>query len=139
MGTSTDAILLYGIQFGECVEGKFQSDDGEESLNCEDVICKAYGWDGKKPKDSFEYKDKHKVPVVMSIHCSYEYAMYTLAIEESVTRANCGHPVEIGRLRGGRGTTPDQLQVWDRTLKDACERLSLKYSQPAWWLQSMWG
>ena len=125
MTVSTDAYLVFGIQLG----------DAEDITS--DVIQKRY--DEEDPGDYLPYLPEvvdeilgKQHAVMMKLHCSCDYMMYTLVVKDSVKYASRGSPVEV---------SPADLAPrpeWEETLKDACEKLGLEFEPPKWWLQSLW-
>jgi hypothetical protein len=124
MGTSTGAILVFGIELEEEHEpwGRDQDEwlekDGREIL----------GLQGEK---QYEILEQHPVEIIQ--HCSYEYPMYILAVRETEKRAWRGEPfsIDVEDLRIPIANTV--------LLKAFCERHDIEWKEPKWLLCSMWG
>lgn len=154
MGTSTDAILAYGIHLGSeddgwTVEGiPENADDITEYVNSKLLI--AAGFTEPQPQDDLSEDWRARVYrpwrerreailkewcVHVVSHCSVEFPMYVLAVFH--VRAARGHPVDVEvnewnlrRMRDG----------WDIKLADALKALDWTTDQrPRWILCSGWG
>lgn len=126
MGTSTDAILVFGIELEEEHEpwGEEQDEDDWLEKDGRDIL----GLQGEK---QYEIVNLHPVEIVQ--HCSYEYPMYVLAIRGTEKRAWRGEPLHI---------TLEELKIPTGNvalLKAFCERHNIEWEEPKWLLCSMWG
>lgn len=154
MGTSTDAILCWGIKLSEedgerlpwadrAEELGFDEDDYEDYL--------AYALCGiEPPKEPYvdgaqnqNYKDYwaakrealKECGIELVTHCSYDYPMYILAISPSKVQASRGYPQTILRSDMGRPETDN----WQEKLSDACQKLGIEPAAGEWILCSLWG
>jgi hypothetical protein len=120
VGQSTDAILCYGIpleedyDFDEAFSGKIKDEDLEE-----DYIS---GWTAS------EYLEKETDCVLIS-HCSCDYPMFILSVEESKIRAWRGDPKEV--------TSLDVKPEWNEKIQKVADLMGLS-GKPGWWLASDW-
>lgn len=134
MGVSTDALLYYGAPLGD-------EDDAES------------WWEKVRPTDpeqleEFEddptyWIEKHVLAgqypvkdVRIGIHCSYDYPMYFVYIEESMIKAWRGYP---------KAFNPRQYfhvgSTWNGQLRNFFRFLGIedRYTEPKWTLASLWG
>ena len=132
MGTSTDAILVYGFEIGsedeppeflEAFDGDF-----DEYLNDISGLPK-YGESGHTFEAQWAWRDS--CPADMTMHCSYDYPMYILAVRGTKTTAYRGYPKEIKSL------AIDEAKV--SAFREWCEANGIEYQEPKWLLVSMWG
>ena len=116
MTVSTDAILCYGIAFGEDYEfpwtDKYEGD--EEAWYYSEVVPHKYpfelSWekgyachpDGTKAREEeidryfwhyINFTKENPMPFELVRHCGGEYPLYTLAVPGTVIRARRGYPV----------------------------------------------
>lgn len=115
MGTSTDAILVYGIPIAE------------------DTIAPA-GDDEETPASGPQYLLDYNVEngITITKHCSYDFPMYILSISDTVSRAYRGSPLPM-RFRK---TKPE----WRTKLRAYAKKHKLETDgKPGWYLCSMWG
>lgn len=144
MGTSTDAILAFGINLDEDLPEKFRAavmDPDNEFPEFSRLICREAGIEELAEGSSEEAVDAHyqrvreaedKYPLALISHCSYEYPLYVLAVARTETRARRGSPQEIN---------PSTLAVTDeqiKALREFCERYDIEYTEPTWLLFSNW-
>lgn len=125
MGTSTDAILVFGFQLeDEDATPEFMGDfdDFDEYL---DDLNGLVGRDYPTRSAARE-----SCPADMTMHCSYDYPMYILSMRGTATRAWRGTPREIDSL-GVDPSKVDEFKAW------AAER-GIE-GEPKWILCSMWG
>lgn len=156
MGVSTNGILFYGIDLGE----DFEYD--REALPFTDEQYGVWEEDGKEWEDlwaalhgvfgpSVEYGEENKEvfhaywdkkgelektsPCEVDLHCSYEYPIYYVALRGANFTAYRGSPEEVS-LDFPDGMTKEEA---DAKIKEFCEKMGLPYSQPKWYLASLWG
>ena len=192
MGTSTDAILLYGYAWDEESEKPWlRFDDYEyeeykelDDLDFEDFLLHRHKFQADDPweewgqilQDTFdigpdesvpydrysekealyrEWRDKNKdrldkfykdkkdflkklqQDVELGRHCSGDYPMYYISIEEAHHQAGRGYPTELA---------PEDLVVsvekraeWDARLKAFCEMAGIEIPEKfGWFLVSYW-
>ena len=146
MGTSTDGILAFGVNFGD--EDDFeetcpsrlaeilQSEDG-----LEDYIVESSGigqWSEDFTSEESEGYWSRRVdilkdsPVEEVMHCSSDYPMTILAVPGFVRRANRGYPLDI---------KPESLVVPQGKI-DAFKAWLAQHGvedEPRWILCSFWG
>lgn len=129
MGTSTDAILVFGIECGEEEPPEFMREFDDFDSYLESISgLPLWGEEGH----SF---DAHKafretVPADMTLHCSYDFTMYILAVRGTETCASRGYPMEITSLE----VPTDKVEAFKAW---ATERGIV--GEPKWLLCSMWG
>ena len=129
MGTSTDAILVYGIECGEDCVPEFMEgfDDFDDYL---DDLSGLPKW-GEAGHDFVKQKAfRESFPVSMTMHCSYEYPMYIVAVRGTETIASRGYANEITSI------AVDEEKI--SAFKEFCEKNGIE-GQPKWLLCSMWG
>jgi len=161
MGTTTNGVICYGIQFDEDTE--FPWDDKEyEGENYDgdidrwwlyDVLgfkhsFEIYGddgnyIDGKEPStedylayaaESRTVTDANPLPVELVNYCSANVPMYILAVPSTIKRALRGYPTWFD---------PVDLTVTDdekAQLLAFCNTHGIvTLAEPQWWLSSYWG
>jgi len=140
MGISSDGILFYGIMFDwEDGNEPWADDEGGD----EAWVCDKLGISDKEPKhddyksqdwkDYWEYKRERlaDIGIEFVLHCAYDYAMWGLAISPTILRAYRGYPKEIDSI--------DIAEEWNEKLRAFCELVGVPYSEPKWWLCSVYG
>ena len=150
MGVSTNAILCYGVSFEEGYE--FPWDDGADSdYGLESWWLDQHGY--KPPFRLFtdegdyiglpderitEYFDHrhdflraNPLPAKLVMHCHGDYAMWIIAVPDTVVTAHRGFPEEI---QPPLAVSTDGIIA----LEDFCEQWKLEGDGPAWWLASLW-
>lgn len=142
MGMSSTAILFWGL-CGDEEEGHWsniglnyedtdyiklpEDEDGDEEWENVYVSRKGHPnaeWDTKK-----ELIEKSGCTICT--HCSFDYGMPYVAIEKSEVRNYQGNLTEIKTLE----VQPD----WEQKLRKFCEVMGIKWSEPKWWLVSLYG
>ncbi len=143
MGISSDGVLVYGIHLGSLVDGDFEcpefDEDGSEDFEswAENRLLESVGFTETAWQAAKRYQrkanaiDRLKVKIVS--HCSYDYPIYFLALNEIY--AYRGYPKQLD---------PSLLQIeegQDSALTEALVLLNIKVedSTPHWWLASLWG
>lgn len=80
------------------------------------------------------YEDRKKVaetcPVELIRHCSGDYPMYFLAVKGHTYSASRGYPVEVEDLN----VDPKALEAF----KAFCAKYGIEYTEPKWYLASLW-
>ena len=141
MGQSTDAILVFGIDFGEEPEHEFfamlrdEDEDGDIIEAFDTFVNRELGIPGQGDDDYPGYKAaeemRGKYPVTLVRHCSCDYPMYILAIPGTHVSASRGYPQTID---------PDDMDI-PRKKMDAflnwCEKHGID-DDGAWLLCSDW-
>lgn len=138
MGTSTDAILFYGIH-GDEGEWEGISIESWESVLAEKrgVVDPETPYKTEEEKRiQSEYWDRKREiceaePCAVGIHCSYECEMPYAYVKDSRIEASRGYPEAVSSLT----VNPK----WDANLKAFCDLIEIPWSQPQWWLVSFWG
>lgn len=126
MGISSDGILVYGIQLKEEFFDDSFSDD--EDIENED----AGGLSGAKLLSWMQYHNKPVDDIILVTHCSYDYPMYILGINETECTAWRGSPVKIKSL----SIDPE----WDIKIKSFIKKYKIKTTKSiGWWLCSIYG
>lgn len=145
MGISSDAMLCYGVQIpeGEDPWGENSDGDWDEWLRDQCGAPPSLPW--AKEEDDPETHRKwvgrlnerrafdDSILVDISSHCSDGYGMYTLIVRGTERRASRGYPERID------AASLAIKEDWDSILRSACKQLGIKWSEPAWWLQSWMG
>lgn len=134
MGTSTNGILVFGIDLGEerpeFLEDFDDFDDFDDFLNDLSGLPK-WGEEGHSFSNLRAFREAFGVS--MTRHCSYEYPMWILSVRGTEKTAYRGYPKEI---------TIDELQVSQGSilrLRDFCEEYGIEWKEPKWYLCSLWG
>lgn len=144
MGQSTNAILAYGVDFGEDVPFSEEylktldlspADDGEtiiEAIFEHDFKIPPYG-DPGRPDYSEISKLENLMPVELIRHCALECPMYVLAVRGAHTEASRGYPQVIEPA----ALTVDPYAI--AAFKVWCQQhgVSLE-TEPKWLLMSDW-
>jgi hypothetical protein len=120
MGTSTDAILVYGIPvaISEHVENS-NDRDGLPEDHPKNLAFNGSAVDG----------------ISIVLHCCYEEPMAIVAIAETENIAYRGSPEQIKPLNLYFLTSHH-----NKKLRAYCEKYNLETSgNPGWWLVSWWG
>lgn len=116
MGVSTDAILIYGIDFGEDPESPLFEYNDETGEHLAYDLTK----DG---------------PLEYVRHCSGDYPMHIIGLKSAHYEAARGYPTTFDRLpENGAVITVEDYEA----LRLFCEKHNLPYSEPKWLLCSMW-
>lgn len=142
MGTSTNGIVCFGIDFGEKhpldrrdeddYEEDFDDYDALEELICREAGLPEYGTD--HPDDYYELKwaAEAAYPVDVVTYCSIDYPMYALALRGTEITARRGYAVELDM---------DKMAVSDEDIerfRKWCETHDVEYTEPKWLLVSYW-
>lgn len=129
MGTSTDAILVYGVPLDEG-DLPWKTDDGEGDW--EDWLLRLAGFTETNWRVNGYWERKRAAlaafPFDIVPHCSCDYPMYILTIRGTATTANRGFPEKIEALEP---KDPSELLAF-------CAEHGMKHGEPGWWLCSMW-
>lgn len=134
MGVSTNAILFYGLLLpgGDDDEGDIDSavaiEDWIDEWQEEYLKRKNLDWKNDYSIQSTMMED---CPVEIGWHCSGDYPMHYLSPKDAGKSASRGYPEVV-----------DSLEVkpeWDGQIKEFCEVMGIRYSQPKWYLVSYWG
>jgi hypothetical protein len=164
MGTSTNAVMVYGYHFGnaESLElaeaqtsdtnpyGYFKTswwddendeaeDEDGESVGLFDVMIRRLYEsipDAEPAEDDREEVVKKRLGVWFEDHCSGEYPMYVLATAAFQAYRGDAKVVDVDRLR-----LDPAAGGWDAKLAEALRILEVTpvQQQPAWLLVSYWG
>ena len=95
MSVSTDGILVYGIQLEEdFFNDSFSDDEHISDLSDKDIG----GLSGAKLLSWMQYHDKAIDGITIVMHCSIDYPMYILGIEDANYMAWRGSPKKIDSL-----------------------------------------
>jgi hypothetical protein len=146
MGTSTDAILFYGVLLGdedtEWDQPAWWTEADDEFPEWEKQYAKLHGvtyvWDEATEESNYDdvLKKAHESLCEVDYHCSSEYPMYYVGVKASEVSANRGYPQ---RLDGHPASMIGlQWDLWDEQLKQFCEEMELPYDNPGWYLVSIW-
>ena len=147
MGQSTDAIIAWGIQFGEGEEmpwAKLAEDAGYDEPESDDALAFLLCGIAAPTTEYEDDRDAHRLhwklkrealeqcPVELISHCYGDEPMYMLGISASEKKAHRGSPVELAT---------DTLHVydfWPEEFAKYCALLGIEDPQPKWWLFSDW-
>lgn len=158
MGCGSDGTLFWGLcgqEEGEwCNLNKkyddsdyIECEDADEFAEWEDVYVKRMGLpeEGKESDGHWEKRGK----LIRASGCEigeygdHDYLVPFVAIKESIV--NCwdcsGKAVDMDNLHDAERTTlvaTGEL-AWLKQLKDFCEVMNIKWSDPKWWLVSSYG
>jgi len=146
MGISSNGVMAFGIDLGEGDDLPWREfDDIDEwwnSVSGFNPSVNPYADDSSESSmdDINTYHDEKKLfeeenplPIELVWHCSYEYPMFILAVNDTEMSASRGYPVEFNP--SDMVITEAQIQV----LKDFCEKYEIEYSEPKWYLCSILG
>jgi hypothetical protein len=145
MGTSTDGILFFGIDLGEC---GFLWEEWLEENETDDIdMYVAFRLGVKEPQCEYSEATKSeynkyfgaKRAVLkesgcsIEYHCSYDYPMFYVCLSDKRKRASRGYPEAIDKefLR----VTNEDVEK----LKTFCEKVGIEWQEPSWMLTSLWG
>ena len=157
MGTSSDGVLCFGIDFGEDYEfpwDNYKGDDSDEEGDIDDwwmiqsgyiPSVEIYNKEGEliegvttETEDEYwghrrKFQEQNPLPVDLALYCSYDYPMYILAVKGTQSSACRGEVVEIENL--------DVDHDSKKTLEDFCDKyLDLDADKiPKWYLCSLYG
>lgn len=139
MSQSTDAIIAYGVDFGEEPNFPWLDEDGNGELDV---------WWAKEngvPAPTCEFSDENKAewraywgkknalekicPVEVISHCSGDYPMYVLAARSSGTSASRGYPESLDLL-----DLIHKSQGFYDALQGFCKKYGIEIKTPAAWL-----
>lgn len=95
MSTSTDAILVFGVQLAE--DAELPEYDNSIDIDTSSELYRAF----------HGYLDRHKGTIEIVSHCSNEYPMYIVGIRTSKLRASRGSPLQVETLAVG----PDWVEL----------------------------
>lgn len=143
MSTSTNGILVYGFLVGDEEEPPdwlIPDEDGDREFDTfvaaklgvsapsvpfegNEAAYKAY-WDAKR-------KMLQTVAVDLVMHCSCDCPMYILGVKASKRTAYRGTPVALDQ-------SIQSEPAWATELADFCKQMGIPYSEPQWWLASLW-
>ena len=141
MSVSTDAILFFGIEFGE--DCQISLDDGEywddlgdkwEKRHIQRPTISGYSgpeWDEWRAKQK-EFRTSG-IGIYTGRHCSSDYPMYYVSLEAHRQSNPRGYVTEIDSSK----MTPTQEQL--DALTQFCEEHSIPWKTPGWKLVSYWG
>jgi hypothetical protein len=149
MGTSTNAILFYGIPInGDIDEITAPFDENDESyfaINDDWNKLKApikptepsfpdydyTGPDWDTWRSAIQEYEKSPVCVQIDCCCSIDYPMFYVHGRQYVAYRGDVNEIDLEKLK----TTPED----DAFIKEFCERYGVLYQQPKWYLVSYWG
>ncbi|KKN98816.1 hypothetical protein LCGC14_0140570 [marine sediment metagenome] len=152
MGMSSTAILFWGLCSDEEEEhwknigrdeedldyyNPFDDNDDDEpdDEDWEEIYATKKGLHyPSEPRN--EYWDAKRKLVKESgceigTHCSFDYGMPYIAITESEIRAYQGCPEKIETL--------EVKSDWEQKLREFCGVMGIKWSEPRWWIVSLYG
>ena len=137
MGTSTNAILVYGVALHDFDEEQFHAlpfSDGDEDDDFDSFIARRAGIP-TRGEEGYDYKNimaaTEAYPLSLVSHCSLEYPCWVLGVKATEKTAHRGHPVLLG------GSLPKIPNDGVRELKAVCEEFGIEFV-PDWVLCSNW-
>lgn len=149
MGTSTNGILAFGVDFGSAEEGDMpewletilqSSEDGFD-----DFIAAEAGigdWsEAMSEAENDAYWTRHReaianCPVEYVVHCSADYEMVILAVRGTVTHASRGYPANLDDRTFALSVVPDEMvERFRQWIRDH----GGEEVEPTWLLASYWG
>ena len=139
MGVSTDAILFFGFsaEDEEAWSEVFGEKEWEDKLAEKKGLLPPAEAFSEKTRDAHrEYWTKKEELVRaqgcdVGYHCSGDYPIPYVAIQESVVTAYRGSVKEVMTLEVKPG--------WRDQLKEFCTLLDIPWQEPKWYLVSYWG
>lgn len=150
MGTSTDAILFYGICWDEEDHRwnwrpwvSFDMDDEEVAEASPLPVADRIDPDDDETTDQ-EWVDERVTGVTVGEHCCASAPMGFVAITESVTEASRGNPVRVGGMDRSEAAQEDDAESWERALREFCRVAYYDYDglmregKIGWFLVSWW-
>ncbi len=141
MGTSTDAILCYGINLDEDKYDELpwneKTEDWEDVYeDIDDWWEQVNGCDYGVIGDYdllYEWRKENPMPFELVWHCSYDYTMYILAVPDTVITANRGYPQVVAVPK-----PVDFKKCLD--FRNFCDKYKINMGDGLTWLLcSMWG
>lgn len=139
MGTSTNAIIAFGIQLEEGFE--FPWDDENDENDCVDWwrelnnYNNPYDW--KIDKDYWKYQNEwdkeNPIPFEIENYCSQECPMYILAVKGTVKTAERGYPNDFNP--NDLKVDPESLNIFKRFI----DKYKISDENPKWLIFSYWG
>jgi hypothetical protein len=128
MGVSTDGILVFGFPVGN--EGEHPEFLGEHE-DIDDFIA------GEWKTGETDYAVRKAVidacPADLTLHCSYDYSMYIIAVRGTELKCSRGDAVEVSAEH--LAVSPERIAAF----KAWCETAGIDYQEPRWLLTSLWG
>lgn len=123
MGQSTDAILIYGVDFGEDPPWEpFNEFENEEELEASKLA---------NPLGYLAFNGGHENEIMIESHCSGSAPMYIIGIKDSRHWAWRGNPVKVAST----AVKPE----WDALLAVFFAKHKITAPDtPAWLLASWW-
>ena len=118
MGQSTDAYLFYGIESGD------EHTDRREVLETLGLLK-----EGDEEDDYYDIDDWLPEGIKGDSHCSGDYAIPLICIEETYMSASRGYPHKFDKL-------PEVNKEKAKLLAEYAEKLG--WDPPSWMIVSMW-
>lgn len=135
MGTSTDAILIYGVLLSDFEEQPYNALPFSEGDDDEFAATLARLAGARMYPEKGCWDDRRAAveacPLTLVQHCSYDFPMWVLGLRDFHKVSRRGYPETFQNL--------DLVPMRDfKVLREWCERYSIKF-EPQWVLCSMWG
>lgn len=144
MGVSTDAIIAFGFDLGEelpeSLEQLLSDADGEidEALAADmGLTLPNYDAVGYEAWSAARDEATAQLKIDLISHCSGDYPMYFLAVRGSDKKARRGFPTAL--CFQNLGSDEFQSNGSIDALRSFCERHSIEWQEPQWYIFSMWG
>jgi len=156
MGTSTNAMLVYGYHLGNADDGLEVAEADEDGLlgldwydpdtdddfaeTAMEVLLGAAGFTEEYEPGSGYYERKSAAEAALGVefetHCSGDYPMLILAAKTVTAHRGDADPIDFVAL-----ATEAEAGGWDDKLRNALQVLGLtpKQERPMWLLCSYWG
>lgn len=122
MGVTTDAYLYFGFDF-------YDEENGIEDPEIEQHIqkmCSDDGW--------YDLTKDHP-HIDVNYHCSHDYPVWFICIEQTLHTAKRGHPVEMDLNKLRHLDASENRAI----LKTFCDQHGIPWQEPKWILASYWG
>ena len=132
MGTSTDAILVFGFALDEECEGSYNVPFMQGKDDFGELLFKI-DYPGHKLDYDIIQNLTQECPAELVMHCSLDYPMWIMAVNHTRKEANRGYPQEI---------PSDYLVVSQERIdafKEFCDKIEVAYQEPKWLLVSFKG
>lgn len=134
MGQSTDAYLFYGVCFDVEGEGDIYKADGycDDEDEDDDVDVDVESWEYRYRRLTGD--DPSNAACEIGVHCSNDYRMPFIAIQNTTRIASRGYPEIINGLPFD--------DSWPAQVEEFCRKMGIVAKPdgpPGWRLASWWG
>ena len=158
MGMSTDGQICYGIIFEEGFEFPWDVEEYDNNIenwwrhvNNFKPAKEIYTDEGEKIEgitkeevdqyweEILKWDKENPVPVEVVNYCSYDFPMYILAIQGTVTTNSRGYPQELDFNKLTLSIEPQNYKKFIEFIRQWFPDLSEEERRPKWWLSSLIG